>query len=270
MFKNIIVGIDFSPSSIEAARQANDLSKKTKARVTLVHVVDKSKIGDAPLAQVKNFLAAKIKKKFLGTNKSSASVEILVGSPAGEIAGLALKMKDPLIIVGATKKGVVSRFYPGSTALALASNAKVPVLVHKKLMAKKRPEVLVPFDLTTHSEGLLQDGERIAKVLGAKCTGVYILEPTAALLDYEGWYHYQQARLAQKRIEFGEIQNQFKKVEMKFERGQAAEEVARLSRKSNLVVIQSHNRGGWLEVLGSVTDKVVKTALCSVLVLPKG
>lgn len=139
----ILLPIDGSKSSINAAKQAVKLAKNSRSpvNVTLVSVHD-----DVGLGHVKQFVAKSVvddylrevsekdlkgAQKVLDTARIKHSMAIKRGNIADEIIALANKEKVDMIIMGAKGRGGFLDVLMGSVAQRVASSAKQPVLLIK-------------------------------------------------------------------------------------------------------------------------------------------
>ena len=136
---NIIVAVDYSPISENAAKYALSLAQACKARVTLVNGTHIPLISDVQFditasldamheesKQNMHAFAAKLKKKFPGV-KIAEVVEV---GFVGEIIRKMTKKADAsLIVMGIGKYDKFSEVVFGSTSTALAGSVSVPVVI---------------------------------------------------------------------------------------------------------------------------------------------
>ncbi len=118
----------------------------------------------------------------------------------------------------------------------------------------------------------------IAKKLGEKITALYVVDTGCAKLisAIEGFEHLEEESLTLGLEKKGEknlekIEDIAKKEGLEFKKvikkGDPAEEIVKLSREINSDLIVMGSVGARLNILGSVSEKVVKNADCSVLVV---
>ncbi len=137
--KHFLVATDFSETAQNAVKYAVELAKLTKATITLVHVYNVPvMISDAPVMPViafedlQNENLELLKRIELEISHSAPEVKIKCIAEAGfannEIIELGKPGNYDLIIMGIKGHNLVSAFL-GSTATAVALDARVPVLI---------------------------------------------------------------------------------------------------------------------------------------------
>lgn len=151
MPKRIVVAMDFSEASIEAARLALELAAKD-ATVSLVHVVPwerkeyipedwfrahEARVG-AELTRVARWLDES--KKF------HTSTRILYGKPASTLLAYAEESGADLIVAGSHGRGLVGRLLGGQTIAKLIRGARCSVLVLPAAAAFRLFETPAPSD----------------------------------------------------------------------------------------------------------------------------
>lgn len=165
-FKRILVATDFSTPSELAVLRAIDLVKKTKAQLTLLHVIKKGFLGKMLEGVAEKFLITPeeyattlLKKQVekLSINKITANYAIISGNHPGEkILSYANDHATDLIIIGAHGKYSVRDCFVGTTAEYVAKKTKCPVLIIKRRTSKTYQKVLVPIDFSAASKEALQ------------------------------------------------------------------------------------------------------------------
>lgn len=138
--KTIIVPIDFSPVSINAANFATDMAIAVKAEVLLVNVynIPVAYSGDVPLMVVsldvmKNSSEQKLQKvKTAIEHVTSGSVKIktlsCLGNTIDELQNLCIQLKPFAVVMGTKGKSTVEKFVFGSTTLAAIRHLTSPVI----------------------------------------------------------------------------------------------------------------------------------------------
>lgn len=132
--KKILVAVDGSPSSIQAARVAQQLAAATGGSLTLVHVTP-SVYGDAgkaalpEIAEAELAVGAKVLAEVNAQLGAALPALNLCGTPAEVIAQTAKDQDFELVVVGNKGRGAVSRALLGSVADRLTHIADRPVLV---------------------------------------------------------------------------------------------------------------------------------------------
>ena len=143
IFKKIVVPIDGSDASINAAKKAIELSKNLQAKIIVVHVINTFDIGK--YVEISHEKEDVVKKelqdygfKYLEhveslANRSEVPVEIVLveGIPAEKIVETAKKSNADLIVIG-SRGGTEyrKRILGGTTDRVIRWSGDIPVLVY--------------------------------------------------------------------------------------------------------------------------------------------
>lgn len=144
MVNNILVGVDGSGKSVEAARYAMGLAEQTGAKLTFLFVIEPPQI--IPFGPMEGFVTTGPAKSQEELKRAEAVVESLakerpalniatrveVGSPADVIVDTASKSGVDLIVVGARGQNAASRFLLGSVSDRVLHHAHCPTLVVRR------------------------------------------------------------------------------------------------------------------------------------------
>lgn len=126
---SLLIGIDGSPESEEAARVAARLAAPVAGRLVLVTVVSRDAVEsgrDDELAAARELLSRR--QRHLSEEAAVVETHIVAGQPAAALLELADAEDIDLIVVGRRGKGV-SRTVLGSAATTLSSRARCPVVL---------------------------------------------------------------------------------------------------------------------------------------------
>jgi nucleotide-binding universal stress UspA family protein len=141
-FNNILVAIDFSPTSLRALNQALTLAQQSGGRITLLHVLEGfpyetvysgsrafQLIGDyrASVDKVKQQLRALIPPDAL--NWIEVEVEVVSGVPHEAIVTTASERNADLVVIGRTRRSRLDRIVMASTVSGVLRRARNLVLV---------------------------------------------------------------------------------------------------------------------------------------------
>ncbi|MBI5463874.1 MAG: universal stress protein [Ignavibacteriales bacterium] len=140
---------------------------------------------------------------------------------------------------------------------------------------KPPKHILVPTDMSTYSLSALQYAEEVARLFGASVTVLHVIDKTEHGKHAVERMHKQDveaehnARAAVSRLL---MDNDLvpQSIRIVVRHGSAAREILRAAQElqADLIVMSTHGRTGLRHVLvGSVTDKVVRQALCPVLTI---
>lgn len=144
MFQEILVPVDGSKHSLNAARAAVEIAEKHGGQVTLLHVVNRSHLvtmGSPESVQAVTEAAVECGEKILqDTLKKVKSKtvniekEMVWGIPAQIILKKAKEKPYSLIVVGSRGLGQIKGFLLGSVSDQVAREASCPVLIVKGIL----------------------------------------------------------------------------------------------------------------------------------------
>jgi nucleotide-binding universal stress UspA family protein len=136
--KRIVLGVDGSDGSIQAARVAGRLTADLGAELTAVHVrhVAPMAWSPAPVASdpeetlgAIEELARKRTAQALDPLDIPWTFQVRAGDPAAELEQAAAEQRADLIVVGSQGHTVVHRLLLGSVSTRLTHHAQRPVMV---------------------------------------------------------------------------------------------------------------------------------------------
>ena len=137
-YKKILVPVDGSKYSNRALAHACNLAKKYDSRISLIYVIDNSRVilfvsRKDYLNELKNFGKKVLEKATRMTEKRKVKSKQVMkeGKPAQQILNFVKKEKHDLIVVGNKGLGSIDRFFMGSVSTKLVNNSQCPVLVVK-------------------------------------------------------------------------------------------------------------------------------------------
>lgn len=147
MFQNILVPVDGSDYSYNAARLAAAIAKKFEGKVTLIHVVDLSIVtsfypSGALLPTITDAMTEEWKKKGEEVLRSAREInntsdveircELNWGNPAQVISDR-VKQGIDLVVMGSRGQGAISEFFLGSVSSRISHSVACPVLLVKEV-----------------------------------------------------------------------------------------------------------------------------------------
>lgn len=135
--KKILVAVDGSEPSLNAARMAHGLATALGATLTIAYSVTPRLIpSEVPFSVVNDVVKAEVErgKKLLEEVVETLGIEdlstvMLEGAPAERIAEWALTENFDLVVVGSRGRNSVARMLLGSVADRLVHICRKPVLV---------------------------------------------------------------------------------------------------------------------------------------------
>lgn len=299
--QNIIVPIDFSKMSVQAIHVARQLARRFGASIHLAHVRQFNYTADfmAPVPPMVPFAftpyeqdAARSVLKELEEvasecGVSSASCGVLSGAPPfDEICRLGQTISADLIIMPTHGRTGLKHVFLGSTAERIVQHSSCPVLVTRgnalqanngsRFMIKT---ILVPLDFSSCSREGLEYAIAFANEFGAKIIllhatylgYIYSAEGTG-LYDIPGLKKATRKTAERKMREFVRSVNfGAVKYQTAFTDGSPVIDICAFAKDHNvdLIIASTHGLTGFSHVLiGSVAERVVRHAPCSVLVVP--
>ncbi|WP_121626391.1 universal stress protein [Poseidonibacter antarcticus] len=152
--RNILVGIDFSKSSIEVLKRAFNLVKSIGAKLTIVHAIDKGLFDKYFSRSNDEELITKAKENIekIITNLQEKNIEysivVQISTPTSLIIDMAKEINPSLIVVGVNSIDNFKTKVFGSTSVKIIQNTKLPVLIVKNNCEKDYKDILAFTDLS--------------------------------------------------------------------------------------------------------------------------
>ena len=291
-FERILAPTDFSDSADHALAMALDLARRYGAEVRFLHVIGPVE-GDAwgplrytaqggtppetPEQAVQALLRAKLDRQ----HTEGVQIETVTrrgSAPGAAILDYARAEGIDLIVMGTHGRGLMQRLSLGSAATRTLRQAPCPVLTVRAGVPTEAPEVrrvLAPLDFSEHSAAQLWVARDLAAAYGAQLDLLHVIEPLPFLGLLTGVMSardvvpdiMERADAAMERmwedVEVAEVT-----VKRHVEEGHAAARIVDFAAQvgADLIVIGAQGHAG-LErfLIGSVTERVVRTAPCPVL-----
>lgn len=276
MLSHIMVATDFSPPARIAVDAARDLAGRFESKVTLAHVSD----AESPVqrADADHALRA-IGEERLG-NVSQVGAELLEGDrPFVALCEAAEEMKADLIVAGRHGEHNLAERFIGTTTERIARHAKCSVLsVHP---ATREPlvmlkNILVGTDLSEHALGAVRTAGEIARRFDAHITlaHAYDLFPAVELLQEPYDLHPDhsfEGIITDKLEALRKAELDGVPVDVRVIRDKSTvRALCNLAsdEEAGLVVLGTHGLAGIERLLlGSVAERVIRHAPCSVMVV---
>jgi nucleotide-binding universal stress UspA family protein len=267
----IVVGYDGGSEARDGLQLGGALAKTMRAELVVAYAL-------APMLELQTSMAARFGAVFAQARSELPDRDFVirelrdVSAPAG-LADVASSEEAALIVIGSTHRGMLGRTFPGSVGERLLSRAQCPVLVAPRGFAHHEHFgvglVGVAIDGSDESTVALQVAGELAVRLEAGLRVITIF-PRA---DGDG-AHVMET-LAEDRAK--DIQARAQEhlpssldVEFALEDGDASACLARHGVELDFLVIGSRGRGPLRRaLLGGVSTKVMQSAPCPVLVVPR-
>jgi nucleotide-binding universal stress UspA family protein len=287
-FRKILCPVDFFPASERAVAYAMKLGAPDHARLKLLHVVpfvvptgyDFPTDSAALTEGLENNSRLQLRglMERAGLTGTSVDVDVRRGDVFNEIQKTIKTDKPDLVAMGTHGHRGFERWIMGSTTERLLRHSPVPVLVISERQKKVDAEpafrrILATTDLSPESSGALRYAFSLAERYRSRVLVLHVLEEMRAITS-----------AAYRNLLAPQIQNRLSKlvprelaercrVDTKVEAGTPFHVILNRAEKwkVDLLVMSTHGKG-MLDraLLGSTTDRVVKGAVCPVLLIPPG
>jgi nucleotide-binding universal stress UspA family protein len=288
----ILVPTDFSATSDEALTFAKGLAEQLGASLHLLHAFEDPfttaafaaemyaplplSMRDNMLRDVEQRLAERMppedKTRFNGTT------QIVSGVPAKTIVEYAGSLGADLIVMGTHGRGGMAHFLLGSVTERVVRTASCPVLTIREAAAGAINRILVPTDFSTTSDAALDYANLLAERSGASLQLLHVIDDPFVTEGLAAEAYIAEApmlrsamlRDAQSRLADRAVLKQpgGARVDTEVLFGHGAKTIAEYAaeRGVDLIVMGTHGRTGVAHLLlGSVAERVVRTASCPVL-----
>lgn len=288
MFQRILCPLDFSAGSELALHAAVRLAKESNGELVLAHVwhlPDIAFLAEQPGPPEPNRLVQEEQEQALATAVQKAielgaprvSSRFLIGAPWDQIVEAAVaEPPADLIVMGSHGRTGLSRFFLGSVAEKVVRHAPCSVLIARARGATAPfRQVLCPLDFSEGSRPAIELAAKLTAPGGAGITLLHVLELPVAVAgeslprDFLESLDRRAAALLEQWASHVRTKSTVPVTTRIRVGGPGAQAVAVLDRDPgfDLVVVGSHGRTGLRRaLLGSIAEKIVRHAPCSVLV----
>src|SRR5258705_34230 len=275
-WKPIVVGVDASPEAADAAVFAVAAAQRAKTSYHLVHAASgHASRGDSyPYTRLYDEASAQLGAA-LGSRLSKTVLEGLAvhrGKPAAVLNEAAAAHGAELVVLGGKHHSTLGRWLGGSTSIALARTASVPVLVTVGAPGIRR--VLLALDPSAAAHPAVAAAERYAALFGARLRALSVVEPLAVLPEVpqqDTTDHYRRWEETLARDVWPLIRAPGVDTLVRY--GTALETILREAAdwRADVVVVATHGKGPVTRMLvGSVTEGLINHLPTSLLVVPAG
>lgn len=288
--RKVLLAIDFSANSEQALGTTLDLLKSRSIELHLVHVrvlhESSTDAGreDGLLSDLKAFCRRVIRDRGLSDSFAGQYAILSDVAPAAAILRYAADNGIELIVTGTHGRRGFRRLILGSVAEEVVRLSTVPVMTISEQASVSRTgglhSLLVPVDFSEESVRMVRAAREIAKSIGGEVDLLHVVEETIHPAFYNtGVYSVYDLQPDLDRKAIRELQRLYSRaggpdVEVSFSlrQGHAAKNIVEYAkdRGFDLIVMATHGLTGLSHVLiGSVTETVVRTSSCPVLILPR-
>ena len=286
--KKIIVGHDLGVGGEVALRSAVALANRCGAVLRLVHVVEPldayqriSHPLTSPytLEEIAQKTRAKLEALVASPELARLQVqyEVRSGKPFVELIIAGRAWLADLIVVGGASETEGS--FLGTTSERIVRKALLPVMVAKKRLSSEAKIFLVPTDFSSCARNAAEEALMLARSFSGRVVFFHVLDlypsytiayahelgvsvpiPPPSPEEIEPEWEDFLSGLPLEKVDWEKCTDE----------GQAATAIVRQAEniQADMIVIGTHGRSGLPHVLlGSVAEKVVRTASCSVLTI---
>ncbi len=285
----IIVGVDESDRSKDAAALAALLARGTDAEIVLVCAYPYDDLpGRGAHTDYRQYLredaeaALERAKAGIGDTPRMRTLAVVEVSPAKGIQAVATQEGASLIVIGSSARAGAGHVFAGTTAERLLHGAPCPVAVAPRGFHSHVPgdiaTIAVGYDGSVEAKAALAGARTIARVRGARLRLVEVLDSawlgTPAMMQGPGFIMTPDSLEARARNYLTEAAESLAPdvpTEPVVAIGAPEQVLAEESHKADLVVVGSRGYGPLRAVLlGSVSGRLVREAACPVVVVPRG
>jgi nucleotide-binding universal stress UspA family protein len=287
--RSIVVPTDFSAFSAAAAARAATLARLDGASIHLVHAVRfplvvapyEVSVSAAVWEELRRAARVQIEEARKAVEaRGVATVTAEVADPSDPVDAIAAAVASrgaDLIVMGTHGHGGLQHAFLGSVAERTLRTASRPVLAVKEDAAKAAQEIrriVVAVDFSAHSDRAVEAAAALAKRLAAPVDVVHAFDLPYDYVPYASDFgtELEQKMQAAAGERLDAVSEQLAKAgldaRVHTRRGHAPEVIGELAAQvgAQLIVMGTRGNSGLAHVLlGSVAERTVRTAPCSVL-----
>ena len=286
-YKDLLVGVDFSPCSADALKEAVRLAAYDNARVTVIHVLDDEVIeylkDHTVLDETRTRYEAQVRlDHFAGIHAGGydkVETILLKGAPFVELIKAAAENDSDMLMLGSRGHGA-DETRIGAVASRCLRKAPLPVFLSQDRSGQPFQQVVCCVDYSQTSKRAVTEAIRLAKLDQAALDFVHVFASPHA---------YQEPAMGYVIADFGSPQDFAKLMRQNLDTFLAPFEdemeginvsrsvIDRLSvgrgiinhlgeMRADLVVLGTRGRTGWKKLLlGTTAEHVIHSVPCSAL-----
>jgi nucleotide-binding universal stress UspA family protein len=289
MYDRILIGIDFSDSSVETVRWA--VSRFPTAEIVLFHAIEPLSVPDY-LSRVLGGGLELMREKELDARTNlehlaegvgiEATLEVRLGWAPEALAVTADEVGAELVVVGAHQRRINPTDELGNTCSAIVRKTNVPVLVWRPVINDRDKTILAALDLREGSAPIAATAAEYADYFNARLLLLHAIPSTL-----QGYLRAvntpPKVEEALRNLESEARRDALARVPVEL-RDRVAVQVAIVRGKpvvshilntaereaADLIVIGKYHAPGLVArvLLGGITSAVIQNANCSVLTVP--
>jgi nucleotide-binding universal stress UspA family protein len=286
MYRTILVPLDGSPLAEQAIPLALAVAQRAKADVRLARVHERTTPEGGP-ASDQSYLDA-IAGRLHAAAAVPVTATVLTGPVEAALCEHARLVKASLMVLTTHGRGPLSRLWMGSTTDELLRHTCVPLLIHRPTADSPATlttgfqfhRILVPLDGSDVAEEALGPAAEMARIMGANLTLLRVVEPMPMVAP-DGLVYtptaidpsFMDELISQAHKYVDHVAARWQGEGLAVESCVISNDLpttAVLDAAANhdLIALATHGRSRIARLfLGSVADKVVRGAVCPVLVV---
>lgn len=281
----ILCATDLLSTSRSAIDRAGMLADQLGADLSILHVVPATE-SDQMLQEDLQRAEGELKYRVglaLWRSEPVADVHVRAGNPTRILIETVKDLAPDLVVLGRQRRRLAWGSLAGTMAARVLSERKYPVLIVDRMAWRPYHNIVLGLDRTAASARALRVAEALVLRDAVRSVIVHAYEPpydgmlTSAGIagDFvsrysEAWNHEAEAALRAKLMD---VSNDFSRYELIMDSATPSAAIQKVVRRMrpDLLVLGTHGRGRLgRAVLGSVSNHVLATARCDVLVVPDG
>ena len=283
--QRIMLATDFSERSDRALRRAVLLARAHGAVLDLVHVVDDDRpqrIVDHEAVDARTMLR-ELAKSLESADGIRCEVEVVLSDPFAGIIKAASDKAPDLLVIGPHRRQLLKDAFLGTTAERTIRAVDCPVLMVNGPPVGPWRHILLTTDLSDNAKSALKRFAALGLGAEARRSVLHVFDAPALRLAMSGSMPQEdqdrylddqrsEARraLAQFMADLAELQAE---MVVRHDRATAAHEIHKAAEDLNadLIVLSTQGKGAVARFfLGSVTEKILQSAVVDVLAIPPG
>jgi nucleotide-binding universal stress UspA family protein len=285
--RNVLVPVDFSPPSRLAVDYGVAFTRKFRAKLTLMHVVElpsalshpfsteSSRIEKEHREQAMRMLSALLASE----DQDDLDLQIVIksGDVKDEITSVIDEQHADIVVMGTHGRGLFGRWLTGSVTQAILRQTSVPILT---ICRATRPlafgRILFATDLSQPSRQGFKFAVEMARLMRSVLVVVHVIAPST--LTYGGaemapFVNEHNSEETRKSLDdfVAEAKHQEVRVETVLVEGVPAEAISKAADDNTVDLILLTVRGkGFVEraILGTTAERVIREAHLPVISIP--
>lgn len=277
--EKLLVALNMEEENHPCLKTLKSFSQHFKSKVILLYVVEYSLKTDPTPGELVHRGSEKIKKLRQELIDNGVEVEdtiVEIGEPHKEIVDIATENNVSGIVMDGSGKSVVERIFIGSTMEKVIQSSVKPVLSVRTGKEESFNKIMVPVDFSVSSSRAMDNAIKMARIYQSKIEVIHILDDIPSSI-FTGVEERNKAIQEKEEEAKEQMENFLKPFELSnieyntsFLIGKPASEIVEQAREKNVDLIIMGSRGESVFhafFLGSVATKVLRSAMCSVLLV---